>query len=170
MQLLRGRWSSGTTGGRSARSRRNSGSISWERNLSTSVLENARDLPRISDIQVVSHLGANWDPATYLAYDLKVAKKRGQIAGFLVSRDVGGGEIEVLNLAVDPAFRREGIATALMQSVPATHVFLQVRESNASAIALYEKLGFSEVGRRPDYYDDPVENAIVMQRSRPAAY
>lgn len=131
---------------------------------------NMRDLPRIGDIQVASHLGANWDPATYLAYDLKIAEKRGQIAGFLVSRDVGGGEIEVLNLAVDPAFRREGIATALMQSVPADHVFLEVRESNASAIALYQQLGFTEVGRRPDYYDDPVENAIVMQRSRPAVY
>jgi ribosomal-protein-alanine acetyltransferase len=129
-----------------------------------------RDLQRITDIQVVSHLGANWDPATYLAYDLKVAEKRGQLAGFLVSRDVGGGEIEVLNLAVDPAFRREGIATALMESVPAEHVFLEVRESNARAIALYEKLGFTEVGRRADYYDDPAENAIVMRRSRPPAY
>jgi ribosomal protein S18 acetylase RimI-like enzyme/glycosyltransferase involved in cell wall biosynthesis len=124
-----------------------------------------QDLARIEEIQAVSHLGANWEPSTYLAYDLTVAQKRNVITGFIVTRNVAPDEIEILNVAVDPAFRRQGIATTLINSVDASDVFLEVRESNTAAIATYESLGFVEVGRRSDYYDDPVENAIVMRRS-----
>lgn len=128
------------------------------------------DLARIAEIEAVSHRGANWEASTYLAYDLKVAETRGIIVGFMVSRSVAAGEVEILNVAVDPSFRRRGIATALINSITAPGVFLEVRESNDIAIAAYGKLGFTEIGRRKDYYDDPVENAIVMRRTRPAAY
>jgi ribosomal-protein-alanine N-acetyltransferase len=75
-------------------------------------------------------------------------------------------EVEVLNLAVDPAFRRQGIGTRLLLSIASRHVFLEVRESNEGALRLYRKLGFQEVGRREKYYDDPEETAIVMRLSR----
>ncbi len=74
--------------------------------------------------------------------------------------------MEVLNLATDAAYRRQGIASALLHSVEAEEVFLEVRESNEAARKLYEKLGFLPVGTRPEYYDDPVETAIVMRLSR----
>lgn len=101
-----------------------------------------------------------------------VALLDGRIAGFLVARETfpGNGEAlperEILNLAVDAALRRLGVASALLKHELAfggTH-FLEVRESNAAARALYRKFGFVEVGTRRDYYDDPIEKAIVMRR------
>jgi ribosomal-protein-alanine N-acetyltransferase len=94
-----------------------------------------------------------------------LAERSGQPCGFLVSRDVAG-ESEVLNLATDAAYRRQGIATALLHSLEADDIFLEVRESNSVARKLYEKLGFVAVGTRPEYYDDPVETAVVMRLSR----
>jgi ribosomal-protein-alanine N-acetyltransferase len=113
-----------------------------------------------------------WPADTFLRYECTVADIGGQIAGFLVSRQTFGGdetappEREILNLAVAPAYRRQGIATALMHlefRKKATFV-LEVRESNSAAQALYRQLGFAEISRRRDYYDHPRESAIVMQR------
>ncbi len=80
-----------------------------------------------------------------------------------------GDEMHVLNLAVDPAYRRRGVATFLLQhsvTLARKHgvrgVYLEVRSSNDSAIKLYRKMGFSEVGRRPQYYRETREDAIVM--------
>ena len=103
-----------------------------------------------------------------------VATQDDHVLGYIIAHHAVD-EAEILNLGVGPEERRRGIGRALVEAMLValrehgiTAVFLEVRESNASAIALYQKLGFSEVGRRPNYYDDPVENAIVMQRSRPA--
>ena len=74
------------------------------------------------------------------------------------------------NVAVDPACRRQGIADALIDTfvrfgaARLAFLTLEVRAGNAPAIALYEKHGFYEVGRRKDYYDDPKEDAILMTR------
>ena len=74
------------------------------------------------------------------------------------------------NVAVDPAYRRQGIADALIDTfvrfgaAKLAFLTLEVRAGNAPAIALYEKHGFYEVGRRKDYYDDPKEDAILMTR------
>lgn len=124
------------------------------------------DLPQIQCLQMDTRDAAQWEPENYLAYDLHVAELRGKIAGFLVSRRVDEEEVEVLNLAVDPEFRRRGIGTRLLQHIGSKHVFLEVRESNAKAQNLYRKLGFGEIGRREKYYDDPVEAAILMRLSR----
>jgi len=94
-----------------------------------------------------------------------VAERNDQVCGFMVSREVAG-EVEVLNLATAPDTRRQGIATQLLGSLEAEDVFLEVRESNLPARKLYEKLGFVVVGKRPEYYDDPVESALVMRLSR----
>ena len=73
------------------------------------------------------------------------------------------------NVAVRPAFRRRGIADALLQALQAlgrekelAFLTLEVRAGNTPAIALYEKNGYVRVGRRPGYYDHPKEDAILM--------
>lgn len=80
-----------------------------------------------------------------------------------------GDEMHVLNLAVDPAYRRRGVATFLLQhsltlgtEYGIKKVFLEVRPSNYSAINLYRKMDFSEAGRRRQYYLETREDAIVM--------
>ena len=72
------------------------------------------------------------------------------------------------NVAVDPRFRRQGVADELIAAfvrfgkAKLAFLTLEVRASNAPAIALYAKHGFRTAGRRRDYYDDPKEDAILM--------
>ncbi len=72
------------------------------------------------------------------------------------------------NVAVDPRFRRQGVAGQLVEAflrfgaARLAFLTLEVRASNAPAIALYKKYGFTQVGRRRDYYDDPKEDALLM--------
>lgn len=80
-------------------------------------------------------------------------------------------EVHVLNVAVDPKHRRRGVARALLceclrrgQVHGAVLATLEVRKSNAGALALYGGLGFRQVGVRPNYYVDEGEDAIVMIR------
>jgi ribosomal-protein-alanine acetyltransferase len=129
------------------------------------------DLPVLDEIERDSFGRDHWDPASFLTYNCLVAEVEAQVAGFLVSREIFPGvqgvspEREILNIAVSRLYRRLGIATALLKhelSLKATH-YLEVRESNVGARKLYERLGFTEVGRRPDYYTNPTETAIVMQ-------
>jgi [ribosomal protein S18]-alanine N-acetyltransferase len=90
----------------------------------------------------------------------------GRVAGFLVARVTAADEREILNVAVEPSFRRTGIGRILMETVLAearVTWFLEVRESNAAAINLYKTLGFVVSGRRADYYQEPSEAAIVMR-------
>ncbi len=86
--------------------------------------------------------------------------------GFLIGRAVAG-EVEVLTLAVDPTARRLGIGSRLVfgflaeaRKRDATSAFLEVSAQNQAAIALYLKAGFSEVGRRKAYYNQPQGAAI----------
>ena len=81
-------------------------------------------------------------------------------------------EGELANLAVAPEARRKGVASALLSAVLAdaaergtTRIFLEVRESNAAARALYSARGFDEVGRRKGYYRLPVEDALILRRT-----
>jgi ribosomal-protein-alanine N-acetyltransferase len=91
------------------------------------------------------------------------------IVGYLIAREAGGSG-EILNLAVDPPQRRGGIARALLQSGLAAlrrrgadEVFLEVRESNLAAQALYLSAGFRPVGQRAGYYRNPLEDALVLR-------
>lgn len=90
-----------------------------------------------------------------------LAHEEGTPSGFVLVR-LGGGEAEIITIAVDPDCRRAGLGRALMTRAGAEAlargaeiVFLEVAEDNAPAIALYERLGFAAVGRRPAYYDRP---------------
>ena len=75
------------------------------------------------------------------------------------------------NIAVYPACRRQGVGTALLKIAIMTadvnsteFISLEVRESNAAAIALYEALGFEEMGRRKNFYRRPQEYALIMTK------
>jgi len=93
------------------------------------------------------------------------------IQGFLVAHEVAA-EWEIENLAIAGAARRRGLGTRLLgaflddaRAQGATAVFLEVRESNRAARSLYENWAFVESGRRPAYYTEPQEDAIVYRLS-----
>ena len=76
----------------------------------------------------------------------------------------------LMNIAVDPRRRREGIARGLLDAMiaaagPASEYTLEVRTSNAGAITLYERFGFRSAGTRPRYYRDTGEDAMIMWRT-----
>ena len=88
-------------------------------------------------------------------------------AGLLVVADEG----YITNVAVDPSCRRQGVAAQLLQVfdnfAKGNHLAfltLEVRPSNAAAIALYEGFGFREGGRRRNYYDLPKEDALILTK------
>jgi ribosomal-protein-alanine acetyltransferase len=124
------------------------------------------DLAEIRAIQDASPEAAQWDVTDYLQYDLRVAVQSIRVAGFLVSRTLAPGESEILNVAVAPEFRRQGVARALIVALVADFegaLFLEVRASNVAARLFYKSLGFEEVTTRPEYYVKPSEPAIVMK-------
>jgi ribosomal-protein-alanine N-acetyltransferase len=99
------------------------------------------------------------------------AGERALIAGFL-SYWVVQDEMHINNLAVDPRWRRRGIAMALLaasldraRARGARQAFLEVRASNGAAQALYRRAGFQTAGIRRRYYSHPVEDAVIMRRS-----
>jgi ribosomal-protein-alanine N-acetyltransferase len=77
----------------------------------------------------------------------------------------------LMNIAVDPDRRREGVAAALLTRLfedadaPGEQYTLEVRPSNAGAIALYESFGFKRAGLRKGYYHDNKEDALIMWRT-----
>ena len=98
-----------------------------------------------------------------------VCEKQEEVVGVLEWRSLGP-EAELLDLAIRVTERRNGFASLLLKDFlrqaaasGAQQVFLEVRESNAPAIALYKKFGFQVSGRRPDYYRRPEEAALLMR-------
>lgn len=93
----------------------------------------------------------------------------GEVVGYL-NLYLIAQEGHLLNLAIHPAWRRQGLATAMLAHTiqylrqrQALQLFLEVREKNQSAIGLYRKLGFEVVGKRKKYYAETNEDALVMQ-------
>lgn len=130
------------------------------------------DLPQILEIEQQSFFDSQWSAADLSAHECRVAEASNRIVGFLISREIaaadleGPAEREILNLAVRPEWRRRGVARALLaeELKAQTVYYLEVRESNVNARALYRGYGFLEIGRRSDYYQNPNEPAIVMRR------
>jgi len=124
------------------------------------------DLSEIVRIQSAAETASQWNPEDYLAQECLVAECDGRITGFVVARRISPDESEILNVAVAPEFRRQGIAKRLVQCVLETHpesVYLEVRQSNLAAQKMYEAQGFHQISRREKYYSDPAETAIVMK-------
>jgi ribosomal-protein-alanine N-acetyltransferase len=135
----------------------------------------SEDIPRILEIEQESFTPP-WSVETFLnELDrddslFTVAIQDNEIVGFSITRQMAD-EAELQNIAVIKTHQRQGIADALVNSVldwakkqEIQAIYLEVRESNDSAIALYTKHGFKPIGLRRDYYDQPTENAVIMAR------
>ena len=92
------------------------------------------------------------------------------VAGYVGSQSVLG-ESDMMNVAVDSHYRRQGVAEALVEELVVRLkdkgnycLTLEVRDSNEPARKLYEKLGFAQVGRRPNYYRNPKEDALILRK------
>lgn len=99
-----------------------------------------------------------------------VAVENDTVVGYIGSQTVLD-ETDMMNVAVHPSHRRCGIAEALVSALSAAlkelgsvSLTLEVRASNEPAKALYEKLGFVQVGRRPNYYRNPKEDALILRK------
>ena len=99
-----------------------------------------------------------------------VAVDAQQVTGYVGSQSVMG-EADMMNIAVSAQCRRMGIAQELVERLVALlrekdvySLTLEVRASNEPAKALYGKLGFQQVGRRPNYYRNPKEDALILRK------
>jgi ribosomal-protein-alanine N-acetyltransferase len=99
-----------------------------------------------------------------------VALDGDRVAGYVGSQTVLD-ESDMMNIAVDPQYRRQGIAQALVEELVKCLAWkgsrcltLEVRASNVGAIALYGKLGFVQVGLRKNYYRNPREDAMILRK------
>ena len=97
-----------------------------------------------------------------------IAEENQAVCGYVGSQTVLD-ETDMMNIAVRPDCRRRGIAAALITELVhqlrerGSHILrLEVRESNAPAIALYEAMGFTQLGLRKNYYRNPRENALIL--------
>ena len=99
-----------------------------------------------------------------------VADDNGSVLGYIGSQTVMG-ESDMMNVAVHPDSRKQGVATGLIVGLVeelrrrGSHsLTLEVRASNDSAISLYRKLDFQKVGRRRNYYRNPREDALILRK------
>lgn len=142
------------------------------------------DIPHMMSIERQSATAGHWTEELYRkafqpesaarlllvaeAPDLKSGTGAPGILGFLIAHHLAP-EWELENLVVAHNSRRKGLGKRLLEALlDAAHktkspVFLEVRESNAAARALYQKAGFEQTGRRPSYYTSPVEDAILYR-------
>lgn len=137
----------------------------------------ACDLPRVLEIEVLGH-AFPWTEGIFrdclrVGYCARVIEVEDTVLGFGVM-SFGAGEAHIVNLCTHPQFRRQGLARLLLvqliseaRILGAETLFLEVRPSNQAALALYQTIGFNEIGRRVDYYPAPKgqrEDAIVLAR------
>ncbi|HEQ9905764.1 alanine acetyltransferase [Streptococcus pyogenes] len=88
-----------------------------------------------------------------------------KLLGFLAIQGLAG-EVEMTQIAILPSHQELGLASQLMTHLDSieSDIFLEVRESNHRAQGLYQKFGFKFIGKRPDYYRNPIETALLMKR------
>lgn len=148
---------------------------------SVTMIEDAQsaDAGLIRDLAISARIDA-WSESHYLeeitrrdSFVLK-ATEAGRLIGFLLARTVpgaaGGSDADLYNIAVDARERRKGIASRLLaelasrlKALEIVDLWLEVRESNITAIEFYKKHGFIAEVTRSNFYSDPVENAVIMR-------
>lgn len=134
------------------------------------------DVAAIVAIEVAS-FSDPWSASSFLALigetrvDFRVAERTGTVLGYVLLWRAAD-ESELANLAVARTHRGAGVGSALLDEVLARagesgvrSTYLEVRESNTAARALYASRGFREMRRRRQYYRKPVEDALVMVRA-----
>jgi ribosomal-protein-alanine N-acetyltransferase len=134
------------------------------------------DVAAISGILRTASEAAQWPAESYpkLASSpgglllISESEPSGQAIAFLAAR-VAADQAEILNIAILPDFRRRGVASAMLAAAferfrqcSVSRVFLELRESNSAARALYQHHGFVLSGRRKSYYQHPAEDALCM--------
>jgi [ribosomal protein S18]-alanine N-acetyltransferase len=143
----------------------------------------SQDVPRLMEIASHSPTAARWNQQVYAKLFAPDAppglvalaiEEDEQVMGFLAGRQVADNEWEIENVAVSGPGRRRGLGSRLLgefldlvRSHGGKRVFLEVRASNRAALALYEKWAFVQAGARKSYYQDPVEDALVLRFSFP---
>ncbi len=116
-----------------------------------------------SERSIAAELKSEWS--------LWLVEERDGVAVAYVGSQSSPPEADVMNVAVSPDYRRQGIGESLMialgealASKGIETLTLEVRASNEAAISLYTRLGYEQVGRRPNYYMDPREDALIMRK------
>ena len=140
------------------------------------------DLPLVSDIERRSY-DFPWSHGVFrdcllACYQCIVLDRDDRVTGYAVL-SIAAGEAHILNLCVDPMRRAHGYGELLLDEVlrraraaDVQEIFLEVRPSNESAIALYKKKGFFIVANRPEYYQarDGREDASVLSKKLTSGY
>ena len=134
------------------------------------------DLSLVSDIERRSY-EFPWSHGVFrdcllAGYHCMVLERDGRVAGYGIL-SIAAGEAHILNLCVDPGYRSHGYGEQLLDAILAQsrasnvrEIFLEVRPSNVTALALYRKKGFHSVARRPAYYQasEGREDAAVLAK------
>jgi ribosomal-protein-alanine N-acetyltransferase len=142
----------------------------------------AADIPRLVEIAAHSVTAARWNQNEYLQLFAQeplqtrltlVIEEGTEVVGFIVGKQIDH-ECEIENIAVSGVARRRGLGTRLLgeflelvRRQGGQEIWLEVRESNLAARALYEKWAFVETGRRKAYYQDPAEDALILKFNFP---
>jgi tRNA threonylcarbamoyladenosine biosynthesis protein TsaB len=139
-----------------------------------------RDIDGVMEIAAKTDHAPGWGRSAYEAaidagnqprrVALVAERGAGEMAGFVVAAILPGGEAELESIVTAQPQQRRGVARELFASLKhelrrqgVREVMLEVREANCSAQAFYRYLGFREEGRRPGYYSDPAEDAVLMR-------
>ena len=134
-----------------------------------------RDVPTIAVLEKLcfSDPWSETSIATELENSLSywlVAEENGSVIGYVGSQSVLDAA-DMMNIAVAPDHRNQGVAKALIEALigylqqnRVIALLLEVRISNLPAISLYHKMGFEQVGRRPKYYRNPREDALILRK------
>lgn len=137
---------------------------------------NHEDLGEVSDIERRSY-EFPWSHGVFrdcllAGYQCIVLERAERVAGYGIL-SIAAGEAHILNLCVDPAHRAHGYGELLLDAIigiardaEVEEIFLEVRPSNRTALALYRKKGFHQIARRPEYYQaqDGREDAAVFSK------
>lgn len=136
------------------------------------------DISKIVEIAAESTTAAQWNSKEYHHFFAHgspnhrialVIEENNAVCGFIVAHQIGD-EWEIENIAVAQQMQHRGLGARLLSEFlelvrrqKGKRIFLEVRESNLAARALYGKSGFAEAGRRKDYYENPPEDALILR-------